>query len=181
MEASGTSNMKFVMNGCLIIGTMDGANVEISEEIGEDNMFIFGARIHEINDLRQLLFSGEKKIVGKKLQKVFDAIYSGMFGDVSIIHPIIDSYVDGKDYYLVTADFNSYVKAQNKADDTYRDQTLWNKMSILGVAKSAKFSSDRTIQEYCDSIWKVERISIPTPSDSERVRSFSNINSATKE
>lgn len=180
MEASGTSNMKFVMNGCLIIGTMDGANVEISEEIGEDNMFIFGARVNEINDLRQLLFSGEKKVVGKRLQKVFDSIYSGMFGDVSIIHPIIDSYVDGKDYYLVTADFNSYVKAQNKVDDVYRDQKLWNKMSIMGVAKSAKFSSDRTIQEYCDSIWKAEKIAIPTPSDTERVRSFSNIYSATK-
>ena len=103
-----------------------------------------------------------------------------MFGDVSIAHPIIESYVDGKDYYLVTADFNSYVKAQNKVDETYRNQKLWNKMSIMGVAKSYKFSSDRTIQEYCDSIWKAERVPIPTPSDHERVRSFSNIYSAAK-
>jgi glycogen phosphorylase len=180
MEASGTSNMKFIMNGCLIIGTMDGANVEISEEIGEDNMFIFGARIQEVDELRHLLFSGKKNNVGKRLQKVFDAIYSGMFGDVSIVHPIIESYTEGKDYYLVTADFNSYVKAQNKVDETYRNQKLWNKMSIMGVAKSFKFSSDRTIQEYCDSIWKAERVPIPTPSDHERVRSFSNIYSAAK-
>lgn len=180
MEASGTSNMKFVMNGCLIIGTMDGANVEISEEIGEENMFIFGARVHEINDLRHMLFSGEKKMVGKRLQRVFDSIFSGMFGDVSIVHPIIQSLQDGKDFYLVTADFNSYVKAQNRVDETYRDQKAWNKMSIMGTAKSAKFSSDRTIQEYCDSIWKVERVPIPTPSDTERVRSFSNIYSASK-
>jgi glycogen phosphorylase len=180
MEASGTSNMKFVMNGCLIIGTMDGANVEIAEEIGEENMFIFGARIHEVDEIRHQLFSGGKNSVGKRLQRVLDSVISGTFGDVSIVHPIIQSLIDGKDYYLLTADFNSYIKAQNKVDECYRDQKLWNKMSILGVSKSAKFSSDRTIQEYCDSIWKVERVPIPTPNDKERVRSFSNIYSASK-
>lgn len=180
MEASGTSNMKFVMNGCLIIGTMDGANVEIAEEIGEENMFIFGARIHEVDEIRHQLFEGGKNSVGKRLQRVLDSVLSGVFGDVSIVHPIIQSLIDGKDYYLLTADFNSYIKAQNKVDECYRDQKLWNKMSILGVAKSAKFSSDRTIQEYCDSIWKVERVPIPTPNDKERVRSFSNIYSASK-
>jgi len=180
MEASGTSNMKFVMNGCLIIGTMDGANVEISEEVGEDNMFIFGARVHEVDDIRHRLFAGEHNPIGKRLQRVFDAILSGTFGDVSIIHPIIHSLMDGKDYYLVTEDFDSYVKAQNKVDDTYRDQKKWNMMSILGVSRSAKFSSDRTIEEYCDSIWKVDRIPIPTPSDSERVRSFCKVYSAAK-
>lgn len=180
MEASGTSNMKFVMNGCLIIGTMDGANVEISEEIGEENMFIFGARVHEVEDLRRMLFTGEKKVVGKRLQRVFDSILSGAFGDVSIIYPTINALMEGKDYYLLTADFNSYVKAQNKVDETYRDQMLWNKMSIMGVAKSAKFSSDRTIQEYCESIWRAERVAIPMPSDKERVRSFSNIYQAAK-
>lgn len=180
MEASGTSNMKFVMNGCLIIGTMDGANVEISEEIGEENMFIFGARVDEIEELRRLVFSGEKKLVGKRLQRVFDAILNGMFGDVSIVHPIIENLQNGKDYYLVTADFNSYIKAQTKVDETYRDPEKWNKMSILGTAKSSKFSSDRTITEYCESIWKAERVAIPMPSDTDRVRSFSNIQSAKK-
>ena len=180
MEASGTSNMKFVMNGCLIIGTMDGANVEISEEIGEENMFIFGARLHEINDLRYLIVSGEKKTVGTRLQRVFDTILNGTFGDVSIIHPIIQNLSEGNDYYLLTADFNSYVKAQNKVDETYRDQKLWNKMSILGVARSAKFSSDRTIQEYCDNIWKIDRVPIPIPSDTERVRSFCKVYSGSK-
>lgn len=179
MEASGTSNMKFVMNGCLIIGTMDGANVEIAEEIGEENMFIFGAKIDEIGDLRRRMFSGEK-FVGRRLQKVFDAILGGVFGDVSIAHSVINSLSEGNDYYLLTADFNSYVKAQNKVDETYRDQNLWNKMSIIGVAKSSKFSSDRTITEYCESIWKAERVAIPTPADQERVRSFSNIYSLRK-
>lgn len=180
MEASGTSNMKFVMNGCLIIGTMDGANVEIAEEIGEENMFIFGARIHEVENLRHQLFSGETKFVGKRLQRVFDAIVTGTFGDASIVYPTINALADGKDYYLLTADFNSYVKAQNKVDETYRDQNLWNKMSIMGVAKSAKFSSDRTIKEYCENIWNTDRVAIPTPSDQDRVRSFSNIYSARK-
>jgi len=168
------------MNGCLIIGTMDGANVEIAEEIGEENMFIFGALVDEIGELRRQIFSGEKTFIGKRLQRVFDAILSGTFGDVSIVHPIIQSFIDGRDYYLVTADFNSYIKAQNKVDEAYRDQKLWNKMSITGVAKSAKFSSDRTISEYCESIWKAERVAIPTPNMKERVRSFSNIYSARK-
>lgn len=168
------------MNGCLIIGTMDGANVEISEEIGEENMFIFGARVEEVNNTRDLLFSGEK-LVGKRLQRVFDSILSGAFGDVSISYPIIQSLIDGQDYYLLTSDFDSYVKAQNKVDETYRDQKLWNKMSIIGVAKSAKFSSDRTIQEYCDDIWKIDRVPIPTPSDQERVRSFCKVYSGAKQ
>ncbi|CAI2380450.1 unnamed protein product [Moneuplotes crassus] len=180
MEASGTSNMKFVMNGCLIIGTMDGANVEISEEVGEENMFIFGARVEEVNDLRNRLFSGEHKPIDRRLQRVFDSILSGTFGDVSIIYPIIHNLMEGKDYYLVTEDFDSYVKAQNKVDDTYRDQKKWNMMSILGVSRSAKFSSDRTIEEYCESIWKVDRVPIPTPNDTERVRSFCKVYSAAK-
>ena len=179
MEASGTSNMKFVMNGWLIIGTMDGANVEIAEEIGEDNMFIFGARIEQVADLRKQLFAGEK-FVGRRLQRVFDAVLNGVFGDVSIAHSVINLLIEGKDYYLLTADFNSYVKAQNRVDETYKDQKLWNKMSITGVAKSAKFSSDRTISEYCEKIWNAERVAIPTPADQERVRSFSNIYSLRK-
>ena len=175
MEASGTSNMKFVMNGCLIIGTMDGANVEIAEEIGEENMFIFGARVEEVEGLRHTVFSGQSGLITKKLQRIFDAITSGVFGDVSIIHHIINDLKEGRDFYLLTADFESYIMAQNKVDATYKDQALWNKMSILGVSKSSKFSSDRTIAEYCESIWEVDRVPIPIPSDTERVRSFSNL------
>lgn len=180
MEASGTSNMKFVMNGCLIIGTMDGANVEIAEEIGEENMFIFGARVEQIDDLRGQVFSGDRRFITKKLQRVFDSITSGVFGDVSVANHIISDLSDGRDYYLLTADFESYIEAQIKVDDTYRNQALWNKMSITGVAKSSKFSSDRTITEYCQSIWDVERVPIPTPSDTDRVRSFSNLYSSKK-
>jgi starch phosphorylase len=110
-EASGTSNMKFVMNGCLILGTMDGANVEIAEEIGENNMFIFGERVEGVNRIRKELYEGKKGYVGSRLGKVFDTIKSGFFGDVSMIHPIIDSLCDGGDHYITCFDFYSYIEA----------------------------------------------------------------------
>merc|ERR1719329_977467 len=96
-EASGTSNMKFVMNGCLIIGTMDGANVEIAEEIGKENMFIFGEDIAGVNRIRQEMRDGRRDYVGKRLGRVFDTIKSGFFGDTQVIHPILDQLCDGGD------------------------------------------------------------------------------------
>jgi starch phosphorylase len=148
-EASGTSNMKFVMNGCLIIGTMDGANVEIAEEIGENNMFIFGERVEGVNRIRKELHEGKRGYVGSRLTKVFDTIKNGFFGDVSVMHPLIDTLCDGGDQYITCFDFYSYIEAQNKVDDTYRDYKKWCQMAIIGIAKSGKFSSDRTISEYC--------------------------------
>jgi starch phosphorylase len=120
-EASGTSNMKFVMNGCLIIGTMDGANVEIAEEIGEDNMFIFGERVEGVNRIRKELAEGKRGYVGKRLQRVFDAIYSGRFGDTKMIHGLLGSLMDGGDHYITSFDFYSYIEAQERADAAYRD------------------------------------------------------------
>lgn len=163
-EASGTSNMKFVMNGGLIIGTMDGANVEIAEEIGEDNMFIFGELVDGVNRIRRELWEGKKNYVGARLQRVFDTIYSGFFGDVSIIHPILGSLAGGQDHYITCFDFYSYLDAQKKADDTYKDQKKWNAMAIKGLAKSGKFSSDRTIAEYCADIWEIQPVPTPHPS-----------------
>ena len=154
-EASGTSNMKFVMNGGLIIGTMDGTNVEIAQEIGEANMFIFGERVEGVNRIRKELHEGKRGYVGKRLQRVFDSIHSGMFGDVSVMHPIIHAVSNGGDHYLTCFDFYSYIDAQNVVDETYRDQKKWTRMAITGVAKSGKFSSDRTIAEYCKDIWGV--------------------------
>ena len=176
-EASGTSNMKFVMNGALIIGTMDGANVEIAEEIGEENMFIFGERVEGVNKIRKEMWEGKRGYVGSRLGKCFDAIKSGFFGDVSIMHPIIDSLCDGGDNYITCFDFYSYVDAQNKADDTYRDYKKWTQMAITGIAHSGKFSSDRTISEYCSQIWDVEPIPVPHPTTNPntRVRSFANL------
>jgi len=179
-EASGTSNMKFVMNGCLIIGTMDGANVEIAEEIGESNMFIFGERVDGVTRIRKELHEGRKDYVGKRLQKVFDKIKSGDFGDVGVIHPIIDAVSGGHDHYITCFDFYSYIDAQNLVDETYRDYSKWTTMAINGLAKSGKFSSDRTIAQYCEEIWDIQSVPIPHPSQSAdtRTRSFANLGDA---
>ena len=176
-EASGTSNMKFVMNGALIIGTMDGANVEIAEEIGEKNMFIFGERVEGVNRIRRELHEGKRGYVGSRLQKVFNAIRDGFFGDVSVIVPILEQLADGGDHYITCFDFYSYIDAQTKVDETYRDYSKWTKMAIEGIAKCGKFSSDRTISEYCTEIWDIESVPIPHPSTqaNQRTRSFANL------
>ena len=176
-EASGTSNMKFVMNGSLIIGTMDGANVEIAEEIGEENMFIFGERVEGVNRIRKELYEGKRGYVGKRLQRVFDAIFNGMFGDTSMVHGILGSLIDGGDFYITCFDFYSYIDAQEKADETYRNYEKWTEMCILGVARSGKFSSDRTIHEYCEQIWDIQPVPVPHPSTNpnQRTKSFANL------
>jgi glycogen phosphorylase len=176
-EASGTSNMKFVMNGSLIIGTMDGANVEIAEEIGEENMFIFGERVEGVNRIRRELHEGKRDYVGGRLQRVFNSIKDGTFGDVHVVHGIIDAVSNGHDHYITCFDFYSYLDAQQKVDEVYRDYKRWTRMAILGLARSGKFSSDRTIAEYCTDIWQVESVPIPHPSATgeTRVRSFANL------
>ena len=176
-EASGTSNMKFVMNGGLIIGTMDGANVEIAEEIGEDNMFIFGERVEGVNKIRAELAAGKRNYVGSRLQSVFDAIMDGTFGDCSIVHGVLEAIQTGGDHYITCFDFYSYLEAQALADKTYRDYRKWTRMAITGIAKSGFFSSDRTIAEYCSDIWDVKPVPIPTPptNAASRNRSFANL------
>lgn len=141
--------MKFVMNGCLIIGTMDGANVEIAEEIGVDNMFIFGKNVAEVGVAKKLMYEGDRSYVGSRLSRVFETIKCGTFGGNTgaFVH-LIDSLINGGDNYLVSHDFYSYMEAQEKVDVAYRDQNLWCRMAIEGIAKSGKFSSDRTIGEY---------------------------------
>jgi len=169
--------MKFIMNGSIIIGTMDGANVEIAEEIGAHNMFIFGALVPEVDQFRKQLYEGRRDYIGSRLRKVFDTIRNGTFGDVSVIHGLLYSMENGGDHYCTCLDFYPYITAQEKVDETYRDQKKWCKMAIEGIAYSGKFSSDRTIQEYCQEIWKVSPVSIPKPTTNPnaRVRSFANL------
>lgn len=176
-EASGTSNMKFVMNGGLIIGTMDGANVEIAEEIGESNMFIFGEDVAGVGACRKQMYEGRRDYVGGRLKRVFDTIKSGFFGDTHVIHPILDHLCDGGDHYITCFDFYGYLAAQDVVDKTYRDYRKWTEMAILGVAKSGKFSSDRTIAEYCSQIWDAKPVPVPHPSTNpnQRTRSFANL------
>ncbi|KAL0450487.1 UNVERIFIED_CONTAM: Alpha-1,4 glucan phosphorylase L-1 isozyme, chloroplastic/amyloplastic [Sesamum latifolium] len=159
MEASGTSNMKFAMNGCLLIGTLDGANVEIREEVGEDNFFLFGAQAHEIAALREERAAG-KFVPDKRFEEVKKFVRSGAFGTYNydeLIGSLEGNEGFGRaDYFLVGKDFPSYIECQEKVDEAYRDQRGWTKMSILNTAGSHKFSSDRTIHEYAKDIWNID-------------------------
>jgi len=148
--------MKFVMNGCLIIGTMDGANVEIAEEIGVDNMFIFGKNVDQVSEAKKLMYEGDRSYVGSRLGRVYETIKSGSFGGntQAFIH-MIDNLINGNDNYLVSHDFYSYVEAQERVDVAYKDQAKWCRMAIEGIARSGKFSSDRTISEYAEQIWNI--------------------------
>jgi starch phosphorylase len=162
-EASGTGNMKFALNGAITIGTMDGANIEIWEEVGDDNIFIFGLRTNEVNDLRAKGYNPwDFYHKNETLKKVMDLISLGFFSpeEPQLFRPIFDSLLNGGDRYMVLADFDSYYKCQKKLAETYRDSDRWAKMSILNVANMGRFSSDRTIQQYSDDIWAVKPISI---------------------
>ncbi|PON79649.1 Glycogen/starch/alpha-glucan phosphorylase [Parasponia andersonii] len=164
MEASGTSNMKFSMNGCILIGTLDGANVEIREEVGEDNFFLFGARAHEIAALRKERAEG-KFVADPRFEEVKEFVRSGVFGPYN--YDELMGSLEGNegygraDYFLVGKDFPSYIECQDKVDEAYRDQKRWTKMSILNTAGSYKFSSDRTIHEYARDIWKIDPVELP--------------------
>lgn len=151
-EASGTSNMKFVLNGGLIIGTMDGANIEIGESIGFERMFVFGAIANEVDDIRYKN-RYHRGSVNCELELVLDAIRGGMFGDCEQFTELLDTLKD--DYYLIANDFGGYIDAQKKVDQQYKDQREWNGMCIKAMSKMGKFSSDRTIKEYAERIWKV--------------------------
>jgi starch phosphorylase len=161
MEASGTSNMKFAMNGCLIIGTLDGANIEIRDHIGAENMFIFGAEAHEVPGLRAKVRNGELK-ADPRFKEVSAMIQIGTFGR-DIFDPILHAILGPNDYYLHGWDFASYLDAQERVDATYRDQVKWNRMSILSTCGTGYFSSDRTIKEYAKEIWNVPPCRRPGP------------------
>jgi starch phosphorylase len=159
-EASGTGNMKFAMNGSLTIGTLDGANIEIMEAVDRDNFFLFGLTVEEIKDLRQKGYNPYDLYQNDgDIKEIIDRIQSGDFsnGDKMLFRPLSDSLL-GHDPYLVLQDFPSYVDCQQKVSDAFKDQPGWIKMSILNVARSGKFSSDRSIREYCEKIWNVKPI-----------------------
>jgi starch phosphorylase len=157
-EASGTGNMKFAMNGGLTIGTLDGANIEIMEAVGRDNFFLFGLTVEEIRELWQKGYNPYNLYQNDgDIKEIVDRIQSGDFsnGDKMLFRPLSDSLL-GYDPYLVLQDFRSYVDCQQKVSDAFKDQPGWTKMSILNVARSGKFSSDRSIREYCEKIWNVK-------------------------
>jgi len=154
-EASGTGNMKFTLNGALTIGTLDGANVEIREEVGEENFFLFGLTAEELVKIRSTYDPRKYYEENKELKEVIDQIHGGYFspGSPQLFHPITESLFR-YDPYFVLADYASYIQCQEKVNEVYRDQNRWTKMAVLNVARSGKFSSDRAIRQYAESIWE---------------------------
>ena len=159
-EASGTGNMKFSMNGALTIGTLDGANVEIREEVGADNFFLFGLTTEEVNNLKERGYNPRDYYESNpNIRETIDQIGSGVFsqGDRELFNPLIDSLLN-RDEYMLFADYQSYVDCQDRVSKAFKDKRRWTQMSILNVARMGKFSSDRSIREYCDNIWKVKSL-----------------------
>jgi glycogen phosphorylase len=159
MEASGTSNMKFALNGALTVGTLDGANVEMLNEIGSDNIFIFGLTIAEIRQLHARGYTPREWYQrDPRLMRVLDSLTSGTFtiNDSEIFAPIIRSLLDEGDRYLHLADFSSYLATQDAVNITYLQPEVWSRKAILNVARVSTFSSDRTIREYAKDIWHIK-------------------------
>jgi starch phosphorylase len=159
MEASGTGNMKFALNGALTIGTLDGANVEIKEEVGEENIFIFGLTADEVTKLKYSGYNPREYFHKNiELRKVMEMIDGGIFcpEQPELFQPIVKSLLDHGDQYLLMADFDEYAKCQENVSATFKDREKWLTMSILNVARMGKFSSDRTIRQYAEEIWNVK-------------------------
>ncbi|WP_267383384.1 glycogen/starch/alpha-glucan phosphorylase [Cyanobacterium sp. uoEpiScrs1] len=161
-EVSGTSNMKFSLNGALTIGTFDGTNAEIQEAVAKENFFLFGLTSSEVSKVKSQQYVPRHYYEkNEELRGVIDLISSGFFsyGDCDLFKPIIDNLLYD-DPYLLLADYQSYIDCQEKVDEAYKNQDYWSRMSILNVARMGKFSSDRSIQEYCDHIWNAKPITI---------------------
>jgi len=161
-EASGTGNMKLALNGALTVGTLDGANIEIMEEVGEENIFIFGLNVTEARQLAAGYDAGKFLAADPILKKTVELLRNGFFSpqQKDLFRPLVDAIL-GNDRFLVLADFDSYRQAQERACREYVDRDLWIRKSILNVARSGKFSSDRTILEYNREIWHADRLVIP--------------------
>jgi starch phosphorylase len=161
LEASGTGNMKLALNGALTIGTLDGANIEIREEVGADNFFIFGLTTEGVASLRQQGYHSWDYYHGNhELKQVLDMISSGYFlpNEPSIFQSIVDALTYDNDNFMLLADYEDYIKCQQRVDDLYKNQQEWTRKTILNVANMGKFSSDRTIKEYADEIWGLKPV-----------------------
>ena len=161
-EASGTGNMKFAMNGALTIGTLDGANIEIREEVGAENFFLFGLTTPQVEESKQQGYNPRSFYdSNENLREVIDSLSSGEFshGDKTLFAPLVNSLMNG-DEYMLLADYQSYIDCQDRVSEAYKDQEAWTKMSILNVARIGKFSSDRSIRDYCADIWKTWPVKI---------------------
>jgi len=159
-EASGTGNMKFMMNGALTIGTLDGANIEIREEVGEDNFFLFGLTAAEVEKARHSYNPDKIISEDEDFTKVMSLLESGYFNcfEKGVFDPIVHAIRNPYDMWMTAADFRSYIDAQEQVSKAYQDQENWTKMSIINTAYSGKFSTDRTMEEYNNDIWHLKKI-----------------------
>ena len=171
-EASGTGNMKFALNGALTIGTLDGANVEIREEVGAENFFLFGLTADQVYAQRTNGYNPREYYhTNPELKLALDRIGSGFFssGDPQLFKPLVDSLLSHDQYFLL-ADYQSYIDCQEQVGLAYRDQDRWTRMSILNSARMGKFSSDRAIQDYCQEIWQVDPVKVKLGTSNGRVQ-----------
>lgn len=159
-EASGTGNMKFMMNGAITIGTLDGANIEIREEAGEENFFLFGLTEDEVDEARQGYNPRYLIENDKDLKRVVELLEAGHFNQLEpgCFDDVIAAFTSPHDPWMTVADFRSYIDAQQQAAEAYQDKERWTAMSIINSANSGKFSTDRTMEEYNNEIWKLEKI-----------------------
>jgi glycogen phosphorylase len=161
-ETSGTSNMKFALNGALTIGTLDGANIEIRQAVGEENFFLFGLTVEEVRAKRAAGYRPwDYYSSNPELREAIDQISSGGFsrGDSNLFKLLVDSLMQ-YDPYLVFADYEAYMKCQGQVSEAYKDKENWTRMSILNTARMGKFSSDRAIREYCEKIWNAKPVKV---------------------
>jgi starch phosphorylase len=161
-EASGTGNMKFAINGALTIGTLDGANVEIREEVGPENFFLFGLTAGQVQETKERGYSPSSLYASNQLlREVIELIRGGHFSpkEPDLFRPLLDTLM-GSDEYMLFADFQSYMDCQDEVGKVYRDRERWTRMSILNTARMGKFSSDRAIKEYCRDIWKAKPMKV---------------------
>ncbi len=170
-EASGTGNMKFALNGALTIGTLDGANIEIREQVGAENMFTFGLTVEEVKQLQTSGYNPRDFYAADPtLRAVINHIASGFFSpdEPTLFQPIVDSLLC-HDEYLLLADFQAYLRCYEQVLEAYRDQAHWTRMSILNTARVGFFSSDRSIQEYCQKIWQVQAVTVECPQECREI------------
>jgi starch phosphorylase len=168
-EASGTGNMKMMLNGAVTLGTMDGANVEIVNEVGEENAFIFGLSSQEVMDFEKNGGYNPMDIYhnNPNVKKVLDMLVDGTFSkDKELFRPLYNCLLNTNnsskaDQYFILKDFEAYLEAQRRISEAYADKKRWAKMALLNTACCGKFSSDRTIQEYVDEVWKLDKVELP--------------------
>jgi starch phosphorylase len=162
LEASGTGNMKFAMNGALTIGTLDGANIEIRQEVGSENFFLFGLTAADVMNLKSKGYHPSALYQSNdQLREVIDLIASGHFshGDTTLFKILLDKLLLD-DPFMLLADYQSYIDCQAQVSQTYSNPAMWTRISILNAARMGKFSSDRSISEYCQDIWRVQPLQI---------------------